>query len=182
MIEPNYRVEFMEKQLVYIGLGGNIGDPITTFDNVIERLSLASEITDLRSSPFYSTSPVSDIPQDDYLNAVCVFKTSFTAETLQFFLANIERKLGKLPKEKDAPRIIDIDILFYGSKQINLPDLEIPHPRWKERLFVLRPLADLTDHISLENETGQIECIDLKESLKNFMNRHNEIVTQLEKV
>lgn len=172
----------MKTQQVYLGLGGNLGDPVATFKNVLEQFSREQQMTDLRCSPFYLTSPVSAIPQGDYINAVCTFSTTLTVEELRDFLVSIEKKLGKHPKEKDAPRIIDIDILFYGTKRIDIQGLEIPHPRWQERLFVLRPLADLTDTVAYENEYGDIQTVNLNESLKNFTNRHDEVVKQLEKV
>ena len=64
---------------------------------------------------------------------------------LLWYLQQIEYRLGKLPKAKNAPRAIDIDILLYGDIQINTPTLIIPHPRWQEREFVKLPLAELVD-------------------------------------
>lgn len=175
------QVEIVDSELVYIGLGGNIGDPAALFERVLDRLALQPGIYRLRCSPFYSTSPVSDIPQADYTNAVAAFHTTLPIERLRDFLFSIEKELGKVPKERNAPRAIDIDLLFYGTKRITLPHLQVPHPRWRERLFVLRPLADLTDSLCIEREEGGFEIIDIRELLKNFINRHREVVKQLEK-
>lgn len=172
----------MEKQLVYLGLGGNIGDPTKTFKKIFEQLSSQPQITKVETSPFYLTTPVSDIPQDDFINAVCAFKTTLSVDQLKDFLFGLERTLGKRPKEKSAPRVIDIDILFFGTKRVTSQDLHIPHPRWYERLFVLKPLSDLTDHVAVEDEGGRIKHIDLNEMLNHFTNRHQEVVKKLERV
>lgn len=172
----------MKDRTVYLGLGGNLGDPVDTFEKVIDRLSKYHEFRGLRCSPFYQTSPVSDIPQGDYLNAVCTFSTCLELEELEEIIHSIEVEFGKLPKEKNAPRIIDIDILFFGSQKISTHTVEVPHPRWEERLFVLKPLSDLTDTIHLDREDGTTEVLDIQWLINNFNNRHNEIVTQMEKV
>ncbi|MEM1282509.1 MAG: 2-amino-4-hydroxy-6-hydroxymethyldihydropteridine diphosphokinase [Chlamydiota bacterium] len=172
----------MEKQLVYLGLGGNIGDPIETFKKVFEQLSTQPQITDLEISPLYLTTPVSDIPQDDFINAVCSLKTTLNLEEFKDFLFSLETTMGKRPKKKNAPRIIDIDILFFGTKRVVLQDLHIPHLRWQERLFVLKPLSDLTDHIAVEDAGGCIKNIDLNEMLNHFTNRHQEVVKKLERI
>src|SRR5690606_9206171 len=99
----------------------------------------------LECSKFYITAAVSDIPQKDFLNAVCRFLTSLGPIEIFKELEKIEILLGKIPKDKNAPRIIDLDLLFYGNKVFYDPilNLTIPHPRWKERSFVLEPLAEL---------------------------------------
>lgn len=130
---------------VYIGLGSNLGDPAGM---VAEALRMLEAITsDFTASPFYLTSPVSDLPQPDFVNAVCRFKTALSPVELFAELQKIERHLGQSPKPKNAPRLIDLDILFFGQERLLTSVLEIPHPRWKERLFVLRPLADLTSFV-----------------------------------
>ena len=60
-------------------------------------------------------------------------------------MQSFERRIGKIPKPKNAPRLIDLDLLFYGGEMIYSPTLIVPHPRWHERLFVIAPLADLVD-------------------------------------
>src|SRR5205814_6337226 len=116
-------------------------------------------------SKLYLTSPVSEIPQPHYTNAACVFQTSLSAHQLFPALQTIEQKHGKTPKAKNAPRVIDIDLLFFGHESYQEEHLQIPHPRWRERLFVLVPLVDLTDHISLPlpNDPTKFEFINLQE-------------------
>ena len=92
--------------------------------------------------------------QREYLNAVCRFETTLSPFELLDALEMIEKALGKRPKPKEAPRVIDLDLIFYGDCQINSPKLTVPHPRWNQRLFVLAPLAELTGMKSMPNTFG----------------------------
>ncbi len=83
-------------------------------------------------------------------------------------MQEIESELEKVPKSKNAPRLIDLDLLFFGDTVYDSPELILPHPKWHERLFVLVPLADVTDTLPLG--------IDMGELLKKFLNPHNEQV------
>lgn len=154
-------------KIVYLGLGGNIGDRLTSLKDALELIAAIPSVTQLEVSPFYETSPVSDIPQADYLNAVCRFKTTLEARDLLVVLQAIEKAGGKIPKPKNVPRVIDIDMLFFGQEFHQTPDLEIPHPRWQERLFVVAPLADLTTTITVPHrgEYEEIDLLQLKHSL-----------------
>lgn len=163
----------MDLKEVYVGLGGNDEKAYNTLNEALRLLKEQPHIENLEVSRFYRTSPVSPIPQNDFINAVCRFKTNLAPHVLLKILQEIECKLGKVPKPKDAPRPIDCDLLFYGQESISSPALDVPHPRWRERLFVLTPLADLTDEINIP---GLLKPIDLKKELKNFSNTHNENV------
>lgn len=147
----------------YLGLGGNVGDTLALFSKALDAIAASEHVQLLETSRFFRTTPVSDIPQDPYLNAACRLKTDLSPFELLEFLQKIEKKLDKIPKAKNAPRPIDLDILFYGNVQLDHPLLQLPHPRWKERLFVLAPLADL------------IPTVDLQK----FNNPHEECVTPL---
>ncbi|MBA3721577.1 MAG: 2-amino-4-hydroxy-6-hydroxymethyldihydropteridine diphosphokinase [Parachlamydiaceae bacterium] len=140
---------------VYLGLGGNIGDTQLTIIKAIQKINKFPNIRNFQISRFYQTSPVGDENQASFINCVCRFDTNLDPFVLLTKMQDIERGLGKVPKPRTAPRIIDIDILFYGDSEMQTPDLEIPHPRWKERLFVLIPLQDLT--ISIKTSAG--ECV-----------------------
>jgi 2-amino-4-hydroxy-6-hydroxymethyldihydropteridine diphosphokinase len=99
------------------------------------------------------TSPLEIIDGGGFfVNAVCCFQTTLSPKQLLVELQKIEGDLGKGTKPKNASRFIDIDILFYGKEVYQDEKLEIPHPRWKERLFVLVPLAELTPVIHLHNK------------------------------
>lgn len=132
---------------VYIGLGGNIEDSYAILKESLVRLRNLEGIDELRVSNFYITTPVSSIPQENFLNAVCHFKTTLTAPELLKKLQQIEIALGKIPKPKEAPRPIDIDILLFGLEMHQTAELEIPHPHWMKRMFVLVPLGDLIEDL-----------------------------------
>lgn len=157
----------------YIALGGNLVGTLQVMQQIVTRLKGMQGIDKLISSRLYKTSPVSSIAQPDYINAVCRFQTNLTLENLWQTLQNLELEMGKKSKPKENPRLIDIDLLFYGEQVLVSHDLILPHPRWKERLFVLTPLADLTD---IAPTGGQI-----KEIMEGFCNPHQEKISLMKK-
>ncbi len=97
----------------------------------------------VRVSPFYRSKAWGVTDQPDFLNAVALLETSLTPRALLAALKEIERALGRVPTFRWGPRAIDLDILTYGDAIVHERDLQIPHPRMRERAFVLAPLADL---------------------------------------
>ncbi|MCB1213779.1 MAG: 2-amino-4-hydroxy-6-hydroxymethyldihydropteridine diphosphokinase, partial [Chlamydiia bacterium] len=95
-------------------------------------------------------------------NAVVAFSTSLAPQELFQLTSRIEKKLGKFSKPKTHPRTIDLDILFYGREQISSDLLQIPHPRWSERLFVVDPLMQLTPSVHVRTSDGQMINCDLR--------------------
>lgn len=152
----------------YIGLGGNFPQTFLTMQQAVQKMALIEGILNISVSPVYCTTPVSDIPQPLFLNAVCRFTCQLSPEKLWETLQEIEKESGKVPKAKQAPRLIDLDLLFFGDKVYYSSALVLPHPKWHERLFVLAPLADLTDTVPLD--------INVKELLEKFSNPHHEEV------
>lgn len=172
----------MQLTEVYLGIGGNIGDSYTILNQALQQIKILGEVQDLAISRFYLTSPVSKIPQDEYVNAACRFKTSLNARELLLQLQKIETGLGKAPpKLKDAPRTIDLDILLFGLETYQDKDLIIPHPRWKERLFVLVPLIDLTSELTFPDpdSSSGTTTINLQDYLHTFANPNKETVLLL---
>jgi 2-amino-4-hydroxy-6-hydroxymethyldihydropteridine diphosphokinase len=127
----------------YVGIGSNLGDRRSYIDNAIERLRNSKHIRVTRVSEIYETDAVSEIPQGKFLNGVIEIETSLPPAALLKELNGIEEELGRKRTVKNAPRTIDLDILYYGEEFINHKDLTIPHPRIKEREFVLRGLREL---------------------------------------
>lgn len=166
----------MDLTEVYVGLGGNIGNPRHTLSEALKILQAHNAIYDLKTSRFYKTSPVSPLPQNHFVNGVCRFMTSLTPHTLLKVLQEIEQQLGKKPKLKEEPRAIDCDILLFGSQSISTPELVIPHPLWRERLFVIIPLYELTKTVNLP---GRGVPLDLQAELQTFQNHNNEKVQLL---
>lgn len=97
----------------------------------------------MAAAPIYRTEPVSAIPQPDYLNTVVYGFTTETPEALHAHARRLEAALGRRPRGRDAPREIDIDLLLVGELQRSGAGLELPHPRLRERRFVLAPLCDV---------------------------------------
>jgi 2-amino-4-hydroxy-6-hydroxymethyldihydropteridine diphosphokinase len=120
-----------------IALGANIGNPKEQMDLAVAMLR---EATDFQSvSEYFSTKPVSDIAQPDYLNAVCIVESELPATDLLALLHGIEKALGRERIEKWGPRTIDLDLIQYGSMLSAADELQLPHPRGHERRFVIEP-------------------------------------------
>jgi 2-amino-4-hydroxy-6-hydroxymethyldihydropteridine diphosphokinase len=98
----------------------------------------------LRSSSYYTTSAWGNTNQPDFLNQVIIIENNLNAEKTMKTILQIETKMGRIRTEKNAPRIIDIDILFYDKEIINTKNLIIPHPLMQERNFVMYPLNELS--------------------------------------
>ena len=120
-----------------IALGANIGDPKAQMDLAVAMLREATEVISV--SEYFSTKPVSDIEQPDYLNAICIAESELPALDLLSVLHGIEKTLGRERVEKWGPRTIDLDLIQYGSLLSSADELTLPHPRAYERRFVLEP-------------------------------------------
>lgn len=120
-----------------IALGANIGNPKEQMDLAVAMLR---EATDFKSvSKYFSTKPVSDIEQPDYLNAVCIVESDLPALDLLALLHGIEKTLERERNEKWGPRTIDLDLIQYGTLLSSADELQLPHPRAHERRFVIAP-------------------------------------------
>jgi len=120
-----------------ISLGANIGDPKAQMDIAVALLRQALEVTAV--SEYFSTKPVSDIEQPDYLNAICIAESELPALDLLAVLHGIEKTLGRERLERWGPRTIDLDLIQYGSLLSSADELTLPHPRAHERRFVIEP-------------------------------------------
>lgn len=126
---------------VYLCLGSNLGD---RRKNLAQALDLLSEQVRVEKvSSLYHTEPIGYTEQPDFLNAVCRGSTELKPSQLLSFAKKIETAMGRVPSFKNAPRLIDIDILIYDGEIIESPALTIPHPRLAERAFVLVPFAEI---------------------------------------
>lgn len=126
----------------FVGLGSNLGDRLRNLQRSL-RILEARGVRVLRSSRVYETDSIGGPPQPDYLNAVVEVETDGTARDLLEACSEVEQVLGRVRTERWGPRVIDLDILTFGSQQIDEPDLQVPHPRMHERGFVLIPLLEL---------------------------------------
>jgi len=130
---------------VFLGLGSNLGDRQGNLLAAVEMLRQWARIEQISS--LYETDPVGYLDQPRFLNAACRVTTSLPPEELLMVAKNIELALGRTPTFPNAPRPIDIDLLFYGQRIIDLSHLTIPHPRLPERAFVLVPLAEIAPDV-----------------------------------
>ena len=171
---------------VYIGLGGNLGNPREAFDRAVEKISAFAEVRDV--SRLYRSKPYGFPNQPDFLNAAVRLATELEPLALLHELSGVEAELGKVVARENGPRVIDLDLLLYGEEVCNGEELTLPHLGIPERDFVLRPLHDLapelvhpvsgrtvsellaaleTEHISGEPEVWQPSFPAEKETLKN---------------
>ena len=127
---------------IYLSLGSNIGDRAHNVASAIEALP-AHGARVVRQSSLYETEPVELRKQDWFLNGVVEVETDLAPQELMHALLEIERSMGRLRITPKGPRIIDMDILFFGSAIVREAGLEIPHPRMAERRFVLVPFAEI---------------------------------------
>ena len=130
-----------EPVVVYLGLGSNMGNRQDSLDMALDFLSQRLRVE--KVSSLYDTEPIGSIEQSHFLNLVCQGYTRLTPMGLLTLAKGIENKLGRVSGRSNAPRPIDIDILFYGNQVIETPELVIPHPRLAERAFALIPLAEI---------------------------------------
>jgi len=139
-------VEFeRSRNLVFIGLGSNLGDKDSYLNKALLALNTA-ETSVLKVSSKYDTKPVGYIEQDDFLNCVAKVETILTPRELLTSLMNIENDLGRVRTLRWGPRTIDLDIILFDNLILQQEDLIIPHPRMAERLFVLIPLNEIAPY------------------------------------
>ena len=133
----------MRQETIYLGLGSNIGDKVANCLLALEAIS-ASDHNHLHTvSSLYKTEPIGYTEQDWFINCAAEVSTTLPPRTFHSFVQGIEKRMGRKKTVPMGPRIIDIDILFYGNEILDEEDLIIPHPRLHERGFVLVPLAEL---------------------------------------
>jgi 2-amino-4-hydroxy-6-hydroxymethyldihydropteridine diphosphokinase len=132
----------------FLALGSNLGDRQRFLDEAVRRLRAVPGLTVRRVSPYYETAPVGGpAGSGAYLNAVAEADTSLPPDQVLRTLLEIERQLGRIRSEPNAPRNLDLDLLLYDDLVRHSPDPVVPHPRLHERRFVLQPLADLAGEL-----------------------------------
>jgi 2-amino-4-hydroxy-6-hydroxymethyldihydropteridine diphosphokinase len=129
-------------QIVYLLLGSNLGNRKEILDKAIELLSQKVGVIASQSKD-YETKPWGVTDQPDFLNLAIAIHTYLKPFEILEQTQSIENQLGRVRKEKWGARLIDIDIMFYGSEIIEEPDLKVPHPLMQERDFALTPLSEI---------------------------------------
>ena len=129
---------------VNLGLGSNLGDRRANLEAALAALRANTAVRVLAVSGFIETEPVGGPPgQGAYLNGAAAVGTDLEPHALLAECKRIEKSLGRRDGPRWGPRIVDLDILFYGAIVLDAPDLTLPHPRLRERRFVLEPLAEI---------------------------------------
>lgn len=140
--------------IAFIGLGGNIGDPVAAMAEALHAIDARPGCKVLSVSRLYRTPPWGKTDQDWFFNAAAAIETELTPHALLSLCLEIEQSMKRVRIERWGPRTIDLDILAYDDDLAVSDDtLTLPHPRMKDRGFVLMPLADLARDLKIEGKT-----------------------------
>ena len=139
----------------FVGLGANAGDPLTQIEQAFDDLMKLPATVGMLRSRLYRTAPW-QAQGPDFINAMAQVDTQLSAPELLFQLQRIEHAAGRMRPYHHAPRTLDLDLIFYGQAVIYSPFLVLPHPRWRERAFVLRPLSDLAPERILASDWAAV--------------------------
>lgn len=138
---------------IYLGLGGNLGNPPATFEQALKLIGEFAQVT--KVSKLYKSKPYGFADQPDFYNAAAQLASELPPLDLLAQLQEVEKKLGKKVVRKNGPRVIDLDLLLYGEEVIDLPEFTLPHPGILNRDFVLKPLTDLNPMLTHPAWNGQ---------------------------
>ncbi len=137
---------------VFLGLGGNLGDPRQAMVRGLIALNLMRQVSVVRVSSLYRTPPWGKLDQPDFLNAVAELRCVLKPRMLLNQCLGIERAFNRQRGERWGPRSIDLDIIAFGIRTVSEPGLELPHPRLCERAFVLKPLAEIAPQVEIAGQ------------------------------
>jgi len=125
-----------------VAFGANLGDAVATLQQALRDVAGLPETQLLKVSSLYRSAPY-EAQGPDFINAVALVHTQLSPLALLHALQALELRSGRERSYKNAPRTLDLDIIFYGEVSLDTPELTLPHPRWHERAFVLQPLAEV---------------------------------------
>lgn len=132
-----------EPARVHLILGGNVGDRAGYLHRALQAISALDGVTLTRTSSLYETAPVGKIKQPVFLNLAAEIETVLEPLELLNAVKEIEQRLGRRPSERWGPREIDIDIILWGDRTMDIEPLTVPHREFRTRAFVLKPLAEI---------------------------------------
>jgi 2-amino-4-hydroxy-6-hydroxymethyldihydropteridine diphosphokinase len=127
---------------VCVAFGANLGDAQATVLQAIQDVGALATTQLKKASALYASAPY-EATGPEFVNAVAIYGTGLQPLELLDALQNLENIAGRERPFANAPRTLDLDIIFYGDVALNTPRLTVPHPRWQERAFVLKPLAEI---------------------------------------
>lgn len=146
---------------VYVGLGSNLGDREEMLRRALELLDAEPGVEVAAVSAFRETDPVDYEDQPKFLNAAARLETSLSPRALLDRMLALEQHLGRTRDggPRFGPRTLDLDLLVYGDEVVDEPGLTVPHPRLRERRFVLEPLAELDPDLEIAGAGGVLELL-----------------------
>ncbi len=138
------KVENIKENRVLLGIGGNIGDVLRRFEHLFHYMKKSKFLNIIETVPILKNPPFGYVNQDDFYNSLIVIETNLAPKELLKYLLHIEKIFSRKRLFKDAPRTLDIDIIFYEKIKIDTDILMLPHPHWFKRASVLIPLKYLS--------------------------------------
>jgi len=130
-------------EIAYLGLGSNLGDRLATLQQAADLLGAQPGLKITRCSRVWETEPVGGPPQPDFLNVVVRAEVDLEPLDLLAACHRVEASLGRVREVRWGPRTVDVDVLLIDARTVDDPELTVPHPRMRERAFVLMPLLDI---------------------------------------
>jgi 2-amino-4-hydroxy-6-hydroxymethyldihydropteridine diphosphokinase len=127
----------------FVGVGANLGDASAQVREAIGALAALPGTRVVAASSLYRTAPVGHADQPDFVNAAVLLETALAPRALLAALQAIEARAGRVRTFRDAPRVLDLDLLLYGDAAIDEPGLAVPHPRLHGRAFALAPIVEI---------------------------------------
>ncbi|MCX7154616.1 MAG: 2-amino-4-hydroxy-6-hydroxymethyldihydropteridine diphosphokinase [Proteobacteria bacterium] len=143
----------------YVGLGGNLGDPVRTLHEASAALGDIAGTRLLRASSVWRTAPLGHTQQPDFINAAAELESTLTPRALLTALLALEQRFGRERSFANAPRTLDLDLLLHGDAILDEPGLALPHPRMHERAFVLAPLLELAPDCVIPGRGRAADCL-----------------------
>ncbi len=131
----------------FVALGANLGDPARTVEAACMALAALPGVALQQRSSLYRTAPVGLQNQPDFINAVVALDTSLEPLALLQALLAVEAEFGRLRRERNGPRSLDLDLLLHGDRELETPELSLPHPRMHLRAFVIVPLCEIAPDV-----------------------------------
>jgi len=138
-----HRTKRLHRYEAVVGIGGNVGDVRRRFEHLYVWLQKDKRVSLVRTSLILKNPPFGYKDQEDFFNSIIVLKTSMQPKQLLEYLMRVEKKFGRKRSFANAPRTLDLDIIFFDNRVIETQKLTIPHAHWSERESVVIPLAGL---------------------------------------
>jgi len=159
-------------ELIYLGIGSNIGDRETNIFSAIAALDVRDDIKVVRTASIYESDPLYNLQQPKFLNTVVELKSTLDPEVMLQVCQGVELMLGRsIDHKKNDPRVIDLDILAHETKSIDLDHLKIPHPDLITRKFVLVPWNEITPDFMVQDFGRTVsELLKICPDTSNVMN------------